>query len=365
MALPLLALVLSAAPLEVRVLAEERFSRLVLAAPQVRCDEVSLPSPAVVELGVHEVMVGQRECRRVVAEGGAQVTVGGVQRAYPGALVVTLEGTGLRLVNLVDVEAYLPAVTAAQVSQLGPADGGAAPAPPSAVQRAVAIAARTFAQASRQRHAGEGYGLCDTAHCLAYPGGGGTAESRKATADTAGRVLLVGGVVLRPAHVHLACGGHTSGGPDVMREPSAGVAVRDGPAGQPACGGVEGFSWEFSVQREALARELGVPGGGEAPAFEPLGRDAVGRVLELKAFGRRFTGVDFLARLARAFGPRAVPSLRASAQELDGLVTFRGTGLGHGAGLCLGGAQALALGGADEKAILRKYFPDARLTLAE
>jgi len=84
-------LLLLAAPLEVRVLGEARVGELLLEAEAVRCDEAPLGTKARVVLGPYEVMVGDRECRRVVASGEPRVTLEGQSHAYRGELVVTLD----------------------------------------------------------------------------------------------------------------------------------------------------------------------------------------------------------------------------------------------------------------------------------
>ena len=56
--------------------------------------------------------------------------------------------------------------------------------------------------------------------------------------------------------------------------------------------------------------------------------------------------------------------MKVTASEVEGVVRFEGTGLGHGVGLCQYGAKAMAEAGADDAAILKKYFPDCRVAPA-
>ena len=124
------------------------------------------------------------------------------------------------------------------------------------------------------------------------------------------------------------------------------------------------FTWEWVIDRPTFAKTLGL-GRSEAAAFEALRRDAGGRVVELKAFGARFSGDEFFAKVARAFGPQTLRSLKVTVQEVESNVRFTGTGSGHGVGLCQAGAKALALRGADAKAILQRYFPDSQVRVPE
>jgi SpoIID/LytB domain protein len=50
-----------------------------------------------------------------------------------------------------------------------------------------------------------------------------------------------------------------------------------------------------------------------------------------------------------------------TASEVEGTVTFKGRGTGHGVGLSLCGARLLAEKGATGKAILATYFPDCEV----
>ena len=344
----LLLLVLSAAPLEVRVLEREVPVRVHLEAARITCDGKPLPSSIEAEASVREVLVGKEKCTQVTAEDEVSVTVKETRRKYAGQIRVSLQGGLLRLINAVDVEAYLPSVVHAE------ADGSK----PTALE-AQAIVSRTFAVTASKRHAAAGFHLCDLAHCQVYRGSGASSpESEAAVKKTAGQVLLIGGIVLKPAYFHAACGGHTSAAVDVFGEDAAGSAVSDVENGAPRCRGPE-LAWNFEVEKKELADALGVSPSGNA--FEPLRRDSAGRILEVRAFGKRFTGQEFLSRVGRAFGWRSVRSLKFSTTETDTTLRIDGSGAGHGVGLCQLGARALAVKGIDAKGILQRYFPESQI----
>ena len=48
-------------------------------------------------------------------------------------------------------------------------------------------------------------------------------------------------------------------------------------------------------------------------------------------------------------------------EQVEGMIRFKGQGLGHGVGLCQHGARAMAARGADARQILGKYFPDCQI----
>jgi stage II sporulation protein D len=352
MMLPWLLLALAAAPLEVRVLERDRLTGLMLEADRLSCDGQKLPNHAIsVSPNDRRLRAGELACESLLAEGTIRLSSGELKRQYAGKLKVTNEAEILKLINTVDVEEYLPGVVEPEAS-------GAAPA----ALEAQAIVSRTFALASRERHGSAGYDLCDLAHCQLYRGQlEESPAARAAVAKTSGQVLLVGGVVLRPAFFHSSCGGATSRAIDVFGEEGAGGGVSDLGKDGPLCKGAENFSWEWSVSRVQLAQALGATPHGDLSAFEILRRDGSGRVLQLKSFGKRYSGMEFGARIGRTFGWRVFRSMRVWMEQVEGQLNFKGQGLGHGVGLCQQGARAMAGAGADSKAILSRYFPDCQV----
>ena len=111
---PLLFLVLSGAPLEVRVLERDVPSRVHLEAARITCDGKPLAKSVDAEASIRDVKVGEASCTQVVAEDDVSVTVKETKRRYAGQIRVSLQGGLLRLINVVDVEAYLPSVVHAE-----------------------------------------------------------------------------------------------------------------------------------------------------------------------------------------------------------------------------------------------------------
>jgi stage II sporulation protein D len=287
----------------------------------------------------------------LTAEGDVKVTVDGKPHTYPGKLTAVPEGSFIRFINEVQVEDYLPSVVSAE------ADGS----PPAALE-VQAVVSRTFALASRGRHKDEGYDLCDLTHCQLYRGADEVAAAAdEASKRTRGEVLLWGGIGLKPAFFHSACGGATSKAADVFGEGAEGVGpgVSDTGKEGPACREAPEFKWSFEIERGDMAKGLNLAPEGQS--FEPLRRDAAGRVLELKAFGKRFRGAEFMSAMGRAFGWGSIKSMKVTAEEVENLIRFTGAGRGHGVGLCQQGARAMAAKGMNRKQILQKYFPDCQV----
>ena len=336
--LGLTAVVLSSAPLKVRILEREKPVRASIEAKELRCDGTPMPGSSVeVEGKGWQLTAAGFTCDEIEASGEVRVKAGEVNRQYTGRVLMAWEGTVLRLLNEVELEDYLPGVVGSEAAQL----------PPPA-QRAPAVVSRTFALASRGRHGLQGFDLCDLAHCQVYRGKADeNKETKAAVLQTKNLVLLVGGVGLKPAFFHSACGGGTSRAVDVFGEDGRVLLFP---------------TW---ARRGRLVKTHPTSSGlSKRTARSSLKRDATGRVMEVRAFGQRFKGTDFQSRLGRAFGYHVFRSMKVTASEVEGVVRFEGAGLGHGVGLCQHGARAMAEAGADQSAILKKYFPDCRVAAA-
>jgi stage II sporulation protein D len=347
-----LALFAAAAPLKVRVLERHKPFEASVEAGTLTCGDAALRSKSVqLSLKDRRLKAGDTLCDSVTAEGDVRVTLDDkVQRRFRGRLTALAEGSFIRFLDDVEVEEYLPSVVTAEAA-----------GSPVAALEAQAVVSRTFALAARGRHKDEGYDLCDLAHCQVYPGAAALdPQSEEAVKRTRGEVLLWGGIGLKPAFFHAACGGHTSRAADVFGEDAEGVGpgVSDTGKEGPLCKDAQDFKWSFTTSRLEMARAFGVPA--EGAALEPLKRDAAGRVVELRTFGRRMRGNEFSSAFGRAFGWDSLRSMKVTAEEVEGNVRFVGSGLGHGVGLCQQGARAMALKGASRKQILQKYFPDCQ-----
>lgn len=224
-----------------------------------------------------------------------------------------------------------------------------------AAQQALAITARTFAIANRNRHRAEGFDLCDTTHCqVVRPS---TPTTRRAAAETTGRVLLSGG---EPAFVFYSawCGGRSElasevwpGAIDYAYEPSVvDDACRDEPA------------WTSEIRAADIERALRTAGlrGTRLRELRVVGRNASGRVSRLRLEGfspSELGGHEFRMAVGRAIGWQALRSTAFDVERTSTGYRFRGRGYGHGVGLCVVGAGNRAARGASAEEILRFYFP--------
>jgi SpoIID/LytB domain protein len=224
-----------------------------------------------------------------------------------------------------------------------------------AAQQALAITARTFAMANRNRHRREGFDLCDTTHCQVVRAA--TPTTTRAAQATSGRLLLNQG---QPAFVFYSawCGGRSElasevwpGAVDYAYEPS----VHDD-----ACEGEAG--WESDVRVQDVERALRVAGlrGERLRDVKVLARNKSGRVSRVRVEGftpNEMSGHEFRMAVGRVAGFAAIKSTAFDLTRTGSGYHFRGRGFGHGVGLCVIGAGHRAARGATADQILNFYYP--------
>ena len=269
-------------------------------------------------------------------------------RRYRGALELRHRGGGLTAVNIVPVDGYLRSV----VPEERPAEA----------IKAQSVAARSFALASRGRHASEGYDLCTTTHCQLYTG---TAAEKSASdaaiKATRGEVLTYGGKPIE-ALFHTDSGGMTENSEDVWGSHVPYLrAAKDTPA--------KTMPWTKTISRADLGRKLAAKGHTigrvRSLALSPLAigraakdRTASGRVKTMTVKGTKGTATLSGTTWRSLLG---LKSTLFDAKLAKDMVTFTGYGSGHGLGISQWGAERMAAKGASYAEILHHYYTGTKL----
>jgi SpoIID/LytB domain protein len=252
---------------------------------------------------------------------------------------------GSTQIERIDLDNYISQVIA----------GEGQPRAEDAAQQALAITARTFALANRNRHRSEGFDLCDTTHCQVLRPA--TAITRRAAEATSGRVLLHQG---QPALVFYSawCGGKSElasqvwpGAIDYAYEP----ALHDD-----ACEDEPG--WESEVRADVIERALRTAGlrGTRLRNLRVLSRNTSDRVTRIAVEGftpAEINGNEFRMAVGRVAGWQSIKSTSFDVDRTSTGYRFKGRGFGHGVGLCVIGAGRRAATGATADQILKFYFP--------
>jgi stage II sporulation protein D len=321
-------------------------------------------------------------------ERGALVTWNG--KRYRGELTLVATDSGVLAVNRLPVEEYLRGVV--------PLEIGPRTAAEHAAIEAQAVAARSYTYvrlggptgASRASPSGRPYDMVSTVDDQVY--GGADAErpvTDAAVAATEGQVITYAGRVVN-APYHSTCGGSTAEVSEVWyRQPSEPYLrpVSDripGSEDRYYCDASPRFRWSRSYDAASLSATLERylrsyasvgPGGVGAVRFvAPTGTTPSGRAAGLRIDTDRATytlrGND-VRFVLRASGGEILNSTYFSVEPSVGpnghvsQLTIRGTGYGHGIGMCQWGAIGRARAGQDYRTILRTYYPGTELGRAE
>ena len=295
------------------------------------------------------------------------------QRGYRGRLQVLVGGSGLRAINHVGLESYLPSVVGSEM----PASW------PQAALRAQAVAARTYAL--RQRKPADPFDLSATVSSQVYKGvDAETPSTREAVLSTRGQVLMYGSS-LANAVFHSSSGGATENSGDLWSQqlPYL-VSVPDFDQASPV------QTWQQRLEPEQLQQAFAEIGG--AQRIDVLSTTSTGRVRQARVSGPSGTLVVSGAQLRSRLGLRStmvrfelVPTELATSElaalpplpllpeqyEVGGFqpqvqlplpsLLAVGRGYGHGVGMSQWGALGLAQRGQSYDQILRHYYRGTEL----
>jgi stage II sporulation protein D len=293
-------------------------------------------------------------------------------RGYRGAVLLRAAATGVTVVNVLDLEAYLLGVVPLEI-------GAGRPAAEVEAVKAQAIAARTYAIRHMGRRESLGFDVYATVMDQAY--GGADAEdpvSTRAVRETRGEIVVYGDTPIE-AFYHSTCGGHTAALEEVWPgepRPYLRSVSDEKPGGGWYCETSNRFRWTERWDRAALVaavdrglRERGVAGPVtrvehlSLTGLTPSGRAEALRVRTNRGEHRvRGDSVRWVLRPQpnRILNSAAITLHPHGHPEITGL-TVEGRGWGHGIGMCQVGALGRARDGHSYRDILQAYYPGTRI----
>jgi stage II sporulation protein D len=266
------------------------------------------------------------------------------QFTYGGHFEITAAGGKLRVVNTVETEAYVAAVVESEAGDNHELE----------FLKVQAILCRTYAYGHLQRHAGDGFQLCDQVHCQSYKGKSRfNSDVETAVAATRGRVLTDSLFHLIIAAYHSNCGGQTLSADSVW---SRHVDYLQ-PVTDTFCLGGKHARWEQTISLQSWAGYLRKKGmaiasdsllAAEQYCYSPYGRNS--------AF--RFNGKSIPLKVIRE--DWKMNSTWFCIDIVGDSLQFTGQGFGHGIGLCQEGAMHMAALGWPASDILAFYYSGVR-----
>ena len=235
--------------------------------------------------------------------------------------------------------------------------------------KALAIAARTYALKNLGRHRTEGYDFCTLTHCQRFVDPASVqprAAVVAAVRETVGLSMRDQKGQLVDSYFSASCGGVTANMQTLWgaKAPSYLRGVHD-----EYCATMPHRSWTDVIPSAqlliALRGDTRTDPGATLNDVMVTRHDATGRAESITIDGehrRTVSGWDFKIIVGRALGWNLLKSSRFEIARAGANFVFRGSGFGHGLGLCQEGAHVMAQRGANYSRILAKYFPRTMVT---
>ena len=235
--------------------------------------------------------------------------------------------------------------------------------------KAMAVAARSYANKFIGQHAKEGFDFCDTTHCQVFYWRSVTTQVRAAAEATRGESLSYQG---KPAAAfyNQNCGGTTAAASETWAEISEPyLSIHQ----DPFCVTKGGLKWATTLTHAQIDKALRASGL-EPPenwqTLEVSSRNNSGRVRTLNLSGGKpapfsLAGSSFRFAVNRAFGWNHIRSDLYDLRGAGGKFLFSGRGAGHGVGMCQAGAEEMARQGKTYKEILSFYYPGTEVTTSK
>jgi stage II sporulation protein D (peptidoglycan lytic transglycosylase) len=277
----------------------------------------------------------------------------------PYPLRIQSPSGGLIVVVTVPLEQYVQHVLMAESGNFQNAEA----------LKAMAVAARSYANKFIGQHAKEGFDFCDTTHCQAFYWRNVTPQVR-AAADATRRESLSYQDKPAAAFYNQNCGGTTAAASETWAEVSEPyLSIHQ----DPFCLTTGGLKWETTLTHAQIDRALRVSGLQSPENWQTLeisSRNNSGRVRTLNLFGGKpatfsLAGSSLRFAVNRVFGWNHIRSDLYDLRNAGGKVLFSGRGAGHGVGLCQAGAEEMARQGKTYKEILSFYYPGTQVTASE
>ncbi len=265
-------------------------------------------------------------------------------RFYEDNIEVKVEAEALTLLNEVTFDNYISGVVQAEAGKHSYQE----------FYKVQAILARTFALSHLQKHALEGFSLCDYTHCQAYNGKTTELTIMKAVSETRGKVVVDDNLNLIEAAFHSNSGGQTVNSEDVwgsrlsyLRSVNDTFSIK-----------MPNARWERKMAKEDWISYLKLK-----HHYPVQDSNALWQAFNFKQ--------DIRKPYLEANNVRiALKSVRTDLQlkstffsiipQGDTLL-FKGRGFGHGVGMCQEGAMRMAKIGYTYSQVINFYYQNTQL----
>jgi stage II sporulation protein D len=262
--------------------------------------------------------------------------------SYAGTLDVWKGDSGLYIINELPLEEYIKDVVAAEVS----------PDWDMEALKAQAVISRTYAVYQRRGNGNSFYDIASSVLHQSYKGKKPDARISYAVETTSGELLTF---EERPieAFYHSTCGGKTENSGDVF-----GKSYPYLKSVESSCSLSPYTSWERSIPIEEIERALHIPGIRDI-SIKSL--TSTKRVRQLTVKTDSGTTAITATDLRKTLGWSRLPSTNFTISRSGDEIVFKGSGYGHGVGLCQWCALKMAREGKNYREILSFFYPGTKL----
>lgn len=259
-------------------------------------------------------------------------------REYLGMIDVNFSNGHVEFINIIDLEQYVMGVVLSE----------AGPVAPDGFYKVQAIICRTYAIRNLEKHAGEGFNLCDNVHCQAYKGMNQWNENIEIAVEaTEALIITDADSVPAIAAFHANSGGETQGAEKawLTSVPYLKAVLDPFSIGQP------GERWEISISAAKWLEYLKKNGFtmSKKPDYKRYEFTQQHRAVYYQAGDHKIE----LRKIREDWNLR---STYFSVVYNEGSYIFRGKGYGHGVGLSQEGAINMARKGYHYSDILNFYY---------
>jgi len=265
-------------------------------------------------------------------------------RFYEENLIIDVEAGNLKCVNEIALDNYIAGVVQAESGRRSYVE----------FYKVQAILARTFALSHLQKHATEGFSLCDFTHCQAYHGRTTELEIMKAVNDTRDVVVVDENLNLIDAAFHSNSGGQTVNSEDVwgsklpyLRSVNDTFSMK-----------MPNARWERKMAKEDWLEYLKIKHN-----FPVQDSNARWAALTFKQETRKpYLEVNNIkVPLKNVRTDLQLKSTFFSIVPMGDTLLFKGRGFGHGVGMCQEGAMRMAKLGYKFPDVINFYYKNTQL----
>jgi len=303
-----------------------------------------------IEVRKNDILMGVFKYIKFVSDSGSELKLrlsnpDRKVRNYQDDISFSVSDGFIRIINYVVLDNYIAGVTEAEAGSKSTVE----------FYKVQAILARTFALAHINKHALEGFSLCDQVHCQAYYGKPRDQNIYKAMEGTRGKVVVDENLNLIVAAFHSNSGGQTANSEDVWgsRTPYLRSVIDSFSTRMPNA------RWERRMLKEDwlsyLKLKHNFPVNNEEEKEAALNFTQNSRKIFLECNNSRVPLKNIRLDL------QLKSTFFSITQINNDTIIFKGRGYGHGLGMCQEGAMRMAKLGYSYTDILNFYYQDIRL----